>query len=262
MSSGTSYNGWPANSDKGAIGIEPFGDAVGLPFPGGVKGGDVATVLGYVATQLHYRVEECVAGWDWGYTYKANVNNPSQLSCHASGTAIDWNAPDHPNGSSGTFTDAQVGEIYSILDEVEGAVDWLEGYDEMHFEIAVGASTLASIAARLPAGGQVPPTPEEPTIKDEDGMTASVQVNGNLNVFAIATDGAIYQQWPDPNSPSGWSGWIAGVPGAWSGGLSVTAGADGGFSLFGVDPDGTVCQVWSTPDGWQGPAPFAGITAL
>lgn len=153
MASGTSYNGWPGNSDPKAIGVGPFGDAAGYPFPGGVKQGDVATVLGYVATQLHYRVEPCVNGWCWGYSWKQNVNNPSQLSCHASGTAIDWCAPDHPNGSSGTFSDEQVGEIYAILDECQGAVSWLEGYDEMHFEIQVSAAELAGVAASLPAGG-------------------------------------------------------------------------------------------------------------
>jgi len=153
----TSYNGWPASPDKNEIGVETFGDAAGFPFPGGVKACDVATVLGYVATQLHTRVEPCVSGWCWGYTYKANVNNPSQLSCHASGTAIDWNAPDHPNGSSHTFTDDQVGTIYTILDEVAGAVSWLQGYDEMHFEICVGAGDLAAVAASLPGGGGVPP---------------------------------------------------------------------------------------------------------
>ncbi len=256
MSSGTSYNGWPANSDKAAIGVVSSDY-----FPGGAKAGDVTTVLGYVARQLNARVEPFVDGWGWGYTYKANVNNPSQLSCHASGTAIDWNAPDHPNGSGGTFSDAQRGQIYAILDEVQGAVSWLEGYDEMHFEICVSAGDLAQVAATLGGGGPAPTPTPEPTSED-DGMTASVQVNGSLNVFAIAEDQRIYQQWPDPGSPSGWSGWVAGIPGEWRGGLSVTAGADGGFSLFGVDTDGWVCQVWSTPDGWQGPVPFAGITAL
>ena len=148
MSSGTSYNGWPANSDPAAIGV-----AQSLWFPGGVKVGDVTTVMRYVAEQFDARVEPIVGGWCWGYTYKANVNNPSQLSCHASGTALDVNAPDHPNGSGGTFTDAQRGQIYAILDEVAGAVSWLEGYDEMHFEIQVGAADLAAIAASLPAGG-------------------------------------------------------------------------------------------------------------
>lgn len=166
MSSGTSYNGWPANSDPDAINVQNFGDAQGFPFPGGVRGGDVFTVLGYVATQLHERVEPCINGWCWGWTYKQNVNNPSQLSCHASATAIDWNAPDHPNGSSGTFSDAQRGVIYAILDEVQGAVSWLEGYDEMHFEICVNASDLAAIAANLP---DAPTTPtDEDEMKDSD----------------------------------------------------------------------------------------------
>jgi hypothetical protein len=170
--------------------VVPFGDAHGLPFPGGVKGGDVATVLGYVCTQLHYRVEACVAGWDWGYSYKANVNNPSQLSCHASGTAVDFNAPLHPNGSGGTFTDSQVGTIYSILNEVQGAVDWLEGYDEMHFEIAVNASTLARIAASLPSGGgpapEPGPEPEPEPEEEDDDMYHLYQAEGDITVYVAA----------------------------------------------------------------------------
>lgn len=148
-----SYNGWPASPNKADINVQPFGDRYGVPFPGGVRGGDPATVLGYVATQLHYRVEPVIAGWLWGYHFRANVNNPSQLSCHASGTAIDFNAPNHPNGSRGTFTNAQVGEIRRILAEVSGAVQWGGDYtgtpDEMHFEIIVNAATLATIAAGL-----------------------------------------------------------------------------------------------------------------
>lgn len=160
MTAGTSYNGWPANSDPAAIGV-----AQNLWFPGGVKTGDVTTVLRYVARQFNDRVEPIVSGWCWGYTFKANVNNPSQLSCHASGTALDINAPDHPNGSGGTFTDAQVGTIYAILNEVQGAVDWLEGYDEMHFEIAVSAADLAYVAAVI--GDAAPPTTIPPTEEDD-----------------------------------------------------------------------------------------------
>lgn len=179
----TSYNGWPADPDPDAIGVTSFGDAAGYPFPGGVRGGDVATVLGYVATQLHYRVEPCVNGWCWGYTYKANVNNPSQLSCHASATAIDWNAPDHPNGSGGTFTDDQVGTIYTILNEVQGAVSWLAGYDEMHFEICVDAGTLAGVAASL--AGTTPPPPTD----GWDDMTPEDVENAMRNALAgIAED--------------------------------------------------------------------------
>jgi hypothetical protein len=183
----TSYNGWPASPDKNEIGVVKFGDAQGFPFPGGVKSGDVFAVLGYVMTQLHERVEACVEGWCWGYTYKANVNNPSQLSCHASATACDWNAPLHPNGSSGTFTQSQRGTIYAILDEVQGAVDWLEGYDEMHFEIAVDASTLARIAAGLPSS---PPPAQgdwfDMATKDELAQVVAEQIQAYLPSIAIA----------------------------------------------------------------------------
>src|SRR4029077_9158652 len=165
MASGTSYNGWPANSDPSAIGVDKNALGAGVKFPGGIKGGDVAVVLGYVADQLGARVEAPQPNPDgtgygmWSYTYKQNVNNPSSLSCHASATAIDWWAPRHPNGVGGTFSDSQVATIYAILDEVQGGVDWLEGYDEMHFEISVSASTLAGIAASLPAGGSTPEPP-------------------------------------------------------------------------------------------------------
>ena len=192
MGSGTSYNGWPANSDKAAIGVVSSD-----LFPGGAVAGDVTTVLGYVARQLEARVEPFVAGWGWGYTFKANANNPSQLSCHASGTAIDWNSPDHPNGSSGTFTDAQVGEIYAILNEVQGAVDWLEGYDEMHFEIAVNASTLANIAATLPAGGGTPsPTPTPDDDEEDETMKLVKADSGNGATFAFSPGRFIHV--PDP----------------------------------------------------------------
>src|SRR4029077_8217688 len=159
MASGTSYNGWPANSDPNAIGVDKNALGPGVKFPGGIKGGDAAKVLGYVADQLGSRVEPPQVNPDgpgygmWSYAYKQNVNNPSSLSCHASGTAIDWWAPRHPNGVGGTFTDSQVATIYAILDEVDGVVDWLEGYDEMHFEICLSAAGGADRGKKGGAGG-------------------------------------------------------------------------------------------------------------
>ena len=180
MASGTSYNGWDAHSDPKQIGV-----VQSHWFPGGVKSGDVTTVLRYVAEQFNARVEPLVGGWCWGYNYRANANNPSSLSCHASGTAIDLNAPEHPNGVRGTFSDAQRGEIYKILDEVQGAVYWLDGVDggtadEMHFEIQVNAATLANIAAQLPNGPQPAPTPDLP----EGAITMLVAIDG-VGFFAL-----------------------------------------------------------------------------
>jgi hypothetical protein len=151
----TSYNGWPASRDASAIGIKPFVVAE-RSFPGGVKGGDVATVLRYVAAQYHVFVESLYFGDinkdDWGYSYRPNVNNPSELSCHASGTAIDVNADQHPNGVRRTHSYAQVRQIRRIIRECGYGVRWGGDFptaDEMHFEIHGTRTAIATIARRL-----------------------------------------------------------------------------------------------------------------
>jgi len=63
---GTSYNGWPASPDPAAIGINAAFAPAGVRFPGGVKSGDVAKVLGHLASQFHTSVERLVQGWCWG----------------------------------------------------------------------------------------------------------------------------------------------------------------------------------------------------
>jgi hypothetical protein len=106
-------------------------------------------------------------------------------------------------------------------------------------------------------GGSTP-TPPEPEI--DMASTASVLIDGNPNVFAVASDGKIYQRWPDPNQEGGWSGWSAGVPGDWAGGLSVVANPLP--QLWGVASDGkTVQTVWSSGDRWNGPVAWTGIEA-
>lgn len=173
-----SYNGWPASPDPDDFGGLEALVVAGEPFSPGVRAGDVATVLRYVAEQMHRRVEAVVAaGWhqadDWGYSYRANVNNPDTLSCHSSGTAIDYNATRHPNGSRGTFSSAQVSHIHAILDEVERSVRWGGDFtgtpDEMHFEIIANSSTLARVAARVreyPNYTPILPEDELPSVDD------------------------------------------------------------------------------------------------
>ena len=59
-------------------------------------------------------VEALVDGWCWGHAYR-EISGSTTLSNHASGTAIDINAPRHPLGASGTFSSTQVSRIRSIL---------------------------------------------------------------------------------------------------------------------------------------------------
>lgn len=165
-----SYNGWPASSNPDAIGINTAWEPIaGHRFPGGVKSGDVETVLTYFVRQLDARVEPIdrdAVKDEWGYAYRFSVNSPDKLSCHSSGTAFDYNATRHPNGMRGTWGAAKVAKIREIQAEVLGVVRWLGDAtrvpDEMHFEIQGTAAEVAAVAARLRAHTSLP--------EDEDEM--------------------------------------------------------------------------------------------
>jgi len=162
-----SYNGCAASRNPGTIGVDTVWEPIrGIRFPGGVKAGDVETVMTYLVRQLDVRVEPVElykSGDEWGWAYRANVNNPNTLSCHASATAIDYNATRHPNRVKYTWTRAQVREIHQILDELQGVVRWLEGFDEMHFEIRGSVAEVAKVAKKIRDSGGAAPTPTPPT---------------------------------------------------------------------------------------------------
>lgn len=188
----TSYNGWPASQYPSSIGINQRWEPIpGHRFPGGIKGGDVEVVMTYFVRQLDARVEPIelyAPGDEWGYNYKASANSPNKLSCHASGTAFDYNATRHPNGRRGTWTAAQVREIRRIQNEVGGVVFWLGDAsvtpDEMHFEIRGSTSAVRAVANRIRQSGgtPTPPPPEEmftmgqyeEIVRRLDGISAAV----------------------------------------------------------------------------------------
>lgn len=149
----TSENGWPASEDRDALGITRL-EINGAEFPGGIRGGEVATVLGYLATEFHERVEPLEAVGCWGYYYRP-IRGSNVISNHSSGTAVDLNAPKHPQGKTGTFTDNQVQQIRAIIDEVGGVVRWggdWDNPDEMHFEIYASADDVTRVANALKKG--------------------------------------------------------------------------------------------------------------
>jgi len=156
-----SYNGWFASRSASVIDVDTDWEPVkGHRFPGGTKNGDVETVMTYLVRQLDARVEKVAEyrpGDDWGWAYRANVNNPNTLSCHASATAVDFNATQHPNRVKYTWTREQVREIHKILDELDGVIKWLEGFDEMHFEIRGDRAAVAAVARKIRAGAATPP---------------------------------------------------------------------------------------------------------
>jgi hypothetical protein len=69
--------------------------------PGGkvaLRAGDVSVVLLWCANQWHQTVEPLEWPGIWGYAERTIRGSATTLSNHASGTAIDLNAPKHPLG--------------------------------------------------------------------------------------------------------------------------------------------------------------------
>ena len=148
-----SQNGYSAN-DRSKI--------ASYKVPGGklaIRKGDVATVLVYVATRFHNEVEPLKWPGNWGYAER-KIRGGRSLSNHASGTAIDLNAPKHWLGARNTFTKKQVAAIRRILRDCGGVVRWGGDYrsrkDEMHFEINASPARVKKAAQAIRKRGKAP----------------------------------------------------------------------------------------------------------
>lgn len=149
-----SMNGWPASPTLPTRTIEPVR---GVRFRV-ADNQNVADVFTYLVQQFHKRVDDVTKPHpadDWGFSFRDNVNDPSELSNHSSGTAIDLDATEHPNGvpTSRTFSPRQMAEVHEILEELGGVLRWGGDYtrtaDAMHFEINVSPGGLKKIGKKL-----------------------------------------------------------------------------------------------------------------
>lgn len=185
----TSQNGWPAAEN---LAVNRDFNVGGVKFPQGVAPGAPETILGFVARQYVETVEALIVPGCWGFNYRT-IGGGTTLSNHASGTALDFNAPKHPQGSRGTFTAAQVSAIRAILNYCEGVVRWGGDYtgtaDEMHFELnkPPGDPAVDALVAKI---GGTPPPP--PTIKEGSSGEAVKRAQTALNAkgnYGLVVDG-------------------------------------------------------------------------
>lgn len=178
-----SQNGYRAN-DRSLI--------ASYSIPGGrvsLRKGDVATVLVYFAKRFHSEVEPLKWPGVWGYAER-KIRGGSSLSNHASGTAIDVNAPAHWLGERGTFSSSQLKRLRRILNDCDGVLRWGGDYsgrkDEMHVEINKGTSAVKSLANKIKAGKKPGPSggatsgggggSSSPTYKTVTGSTPLVKI--------------------------------------------------------------------------------------
>lgn len=164
-----SYNGWPASRQ-----LQTRALTVGAVTFFIADNDDVETVFSYVLGRFDREVEALQRGQCWGYNYRPNVNRPTVLSCHSSGTAVDANSAKHPNGvlATRTFSHAQIDTIHMILagvDELAEVVHWGGDWmppsltpDAMHFEIHDhDLAKLHRVAERIRSLEEDAVTPED-----------------------------------------------------------------------------------------------------
>lgn len=146
----TSQNGWPANN----IGLTRIWEIPGTMRTVRLQNGDGGWMLVDFAAWFDKFIEDIENGEldDWGYAERP-VRGGTDLSNHASGTALDLNATKHPLGVVGTFTIAKQAMIRVQLLRYKGCIRWGADYsgrkDEMHFEINRNMSTVSEVADEL-----------------------------------------------------------------------------------------------------------------
>lgn len=149
-----SQNGYPVlpnSSDCARWSIPVKGDERHLF----LRPGHAGFVLACLVAWFHRAIAPINKGtWDeWGWAYRAIRGQDSGFSNHASGTAVDINATEHPLGRVDTYTDRQVRRIHRRLKLLRGIIRWGGDYcyrkDEMHFELVAPITYVIPVARLL-----------------------------------------------------------------------------------------------------------------
>lgn len=180
-----SQNGWSANDRSVIVTYDIAGELVPL------RQGDAGFLLVDLALWIHANVESISKGHqhdDWGYAERP-IRGGTTLSNHASGTALDFNATQHPLGVHGTWRRRQKRRINRRLRErFEGVIRWGENYagrvDGMHFEIDGEADEVAVVARRIRRGDR--PRPRTPTV-DLANVVAQFRAGGTERLPGVRT---------------------------------------------------------------------------
>lgn len=160
-----SQNGWSAND---------YDLTQSYKIPGSTRAvrlrkGDAGYLLVHFAAWFHANIEPLDQGVldEWGYAERPIRGSATELSNHASGTAVDLNATLHPLAKIGTFPGTKASRIRSQLKLYQGVIRWGGDYhgrkDEMHFEINATESEVVRVAGFLRGQGGTPPDATGPT---------------------------------------------------------------------------------------------------
>lgn len=152
-----SQNGWLVDATGGRQDRAPL--LRDITVPNGVLAGDVATVFRWLASEYDFKVERLIKGTCWGW-YVKTIEGGTSISNHASGTAVDFNAEEHPLGAAplSSFSPKQITACRQIVSNSGGVLRWGGDYtgrkDSMHWEINASAARVKVLAALIRADAQ------------------------------------------------------------------------------------------------------------
>lgn len=147
-----SQNGWSANDATKVSRRTVPGTAVGLTVRNGVPG-DLLLEVAAAFDALVQDIDNARGALDdWGYAERP-IRGGTELSNHASGTAIDLNATRWPLGAepSVNLNPAQITKCDELARATGGVVRWGGRYsgrkDPMHWELNDGTTTADCVRA-------------------------------------------------------------------------------------------------------------------
>lgn len=184
----TSQNGFTASPDPSAIGVQRM-TVPGTDVKLNVRGGDIGRRLMEMARWWQENVEPLKPGECHGWVFRP-IAGTNVLSNHASGTAIDLNAPQHPQGARGTVPGHLRDDISAKAASL--GLRWGGNFtgssvDEMHFEVLRGGGGGGGSARpTLRRGSKGPVVRELQTLLNRGG--AGLVVDG---LFGPRTDAAV-----------------------------------------------------------------------
>lgn len=140
----TSQNGWHV--------VTSAADLTQLEWITGRVHPALHSIFDALCRRFDAEVEPIRRDWSWGWAYRPIRGRSTGWSNHASGCAIDLNAPAHPIGKANTFTAAERRRIHAILIDFPG-IRWGGDYagrpDDMHFEWIGTPADAARLTERL-----------------------------------------------------------------------------------------------------------------
>lgn len=176
-----SQNGWPVVGSSSIVDKR----VLGVEFPNGWLEGDVDVIFTDLIFHLD-KIESIVKGGCWGYFVK-KIEGSGSISNHASGTAIDYNAPKHAMGTRNTYSASERTAIRSLLKRYDGVIRWGGDYtgrpDDMHFEINASKAAVKQVADAIRNEGK-----EEEIMAEVADFIASVVRAIDPEVEDNATD--------------------------------------------------------------------------